>query len=143
MKTYEIVKIGSRHTICEEFFSQDVIEIFPLDSFVFSAETANELYRYIKGVSPELTGVFPILEFEDGDYLGCAAIMGIIEDGKHETSIALSVSDEDRKIVDNICRLAYYEPKSKVEQWSRLMQIVEDNDLLGKVIDYVNLELDD
>ena len=143
MKNYEIVKIGDRHEINGEFFSQDVIEIYPLDDFRFTADMANEIYMYIKGVDPDLTGAFPILEFEDGDYLGCAAIMGIIEDGKHETSIVLSVSDEDRKIVDNICRLAYYEPKSKVEQWSRLMQIVEDNDLLGKVIDYVNLELDD
>lgn len=138
MKNYEIVKIGDRHEINGEFFSQDVIEIYPLDDFRFTADMANEIYIYIKGVDPDLTGAFPILEFEDGDYIGCVAVMGIVDD-----NIVLSINDEVRIFADAYCRDCYYGEMSKVAQWSRLMQIVEDNDLLEKVVDFVDMRLAD
>lgn len=143
MKQYEIVKIGDRHEINGEFFSQDVIEIYPLDSFHFSADVADEIYRYIKGVDLYLKGAFPILEFEDGDYIQCVAVMGIIDDADGNPRVVLTCDSEPVKLADTICKEAYYEPRSRVEQWSRLMQIVESNDLLEKVVDFVNLELED
>lgn len=143
MKHYEIVKVGDRHEINGEFFSQDVIEIYPLDDFVFGAEMADEIYRYIKGVDIGLKGAFPILEFEDGDYLRCIAVMGIIDDDKDDPQVILTMAKNAVAIADAICQEAYYEPRSKVEQWSRLMEIVEHNDLLESVVDFVDLELAD
>lgn len=141
MKQYEVVKIGSRHSINGEFFSQDVIEIYPLDDFVFIKETADELYKYIKSVDPKLNGVFPILEFEDGDYIGCVAVMAIVEKEGKEPQLILSVDLDTRNIADEYCRDRYYNPKTKVEQWSRLMQIADHNDLFEKIVDYVDVEL--
>ena len=143
MKQYEIVKIGDRHEINGEFFSQDVIEIYPLDCFHFSADMANQIYIYIRSVDLYLKGAFPILEFEDGDYIQCVAVMGIIDDDEGKPQVVLTVDSEPVRLADAICKEAYYAPRSKVEQWSRLMDIVENNDLLEKVVDFVNLELED
>ena len=143
MKQYEIVKIGDRHEINGEFFSQDVIEIYPLDCFHFSADMANQIYIYIRSVDLYLKGAFPILEFEDGDYIQCVAVMGIIDDDEGKPQVVLTVDSEPVRRADAICKEAYYAPRSKVEQWSRLMDIVENNDLLEKVVDFVNLELED
>lgn len=141
MKQYEIVKIGKRHEINGEVFAQDVVELYPLDNFVFGEDASWEIYRYIRGIDENLRGVFPILEFEDGDYIGCVAVMEITDDD--EPSVILSIDQTAKGIADAVCRDAYYEPMSKVEQWAKLMQIVEDNDMLGKVIDFVGMQLSD
>lgn len=142
MNEYVIVKIGDRHEINGEFFSQDVIEIYPLDDFTFCRDMANEVYRYIKGVDIDLKGAFPILEFLDGVYLGCVAVMGIIDNEDGTPKVVLTCDPEPVKLADAYCRDAYEEPRSKVEQWSRLMEICETNDLLERVVDFVNLELE-
>lgn len=138
MKDYLIVKIGDRHSIGCEFFSQDVIELYPLDEFVYSEDSASEYYEYIKGINPDLEGAFPILEFEDGVYLGCVGVLAIVGD-----DIALTIDDEPREIADAFCRDCYEYEKSSAVQWARLIQIVEENniDLLGNIIDFVDEEL--
>ena len=142
MTEYEIVKIGNRHEINGEFFSQDVIEIYPLDRFVFSADMADEIYRYIKGVDETLEGAFPIIEFEDGEYMRCVAVLGIVDNGG-KPRVVLTDNPESRALADAYCRDCYYEKRSKVEQWSRLMEICERHDLLESVVDFVDLELSD
>ena len=138
MKQYEIVKIGERHEIQGEFFSQDVIEIYPLDDFAFSGDMAEEILTYIKSVDPDLEGAFPILEFEDGDYIRCVGVMGIIGD-----DVVLTTRYEPVNLADNICKEVYYNEQSKVMQWSKLMRIVEDNDLFERIVDFVDCELVD
>ena len=142
MRQYEVVKIGDRHEIDGEFFSQDVIEIYPLDSFRFDSDMAEEIYTYIKGVDEDLTGAFPILEFEDGDYIRCVAVLGIIgKKNDFKQDVMLSIDPEVTRIADDYCKDCYYSDVSNVAQWSRLMQICEDNHLLEKVVDFVNMEL--
>ena len=143
MIEYEIVKLGGRHEINGEFFSQDVIEIHPLDKFSFNADMANEIYRCIKSVDNDLKGAFPILVFEDGDYLGCVGVLGIVDDENGEEQVILSVDMDVCETANEFCRDCYYCEKSKVVQWSRLMQIVEDNDLLTRVIDFVDMQLEE
>jgi len=142
MREYEVVKIGNRHTIKGELFSQDIIEIYPLDDFRYNQFFADQIYTFIKGVDEDLTGAFPILAFDDGEYSGCVAVLAIVEkeDGEGET-VVLSVGEKVRSIADEYCKDAFYGGLSKVEQWSKLMDIAEKNDLLGEVVDFVDLKI--
>lgn len=142
MREFEIVKIGNRHTIKGELFSQDIIEIYPLDDFRYNQFFADQIYTFIKGVDEDLTGAFPILAFDDGEYSGCVAVFAIVEkvDEDGETVI-LSVGEKARRIADEYCKDAFYRSKSKVEQWSELMDIAERNDLLSEMVDFVDLKI--
>lgn len=142
MREYEIVKIGNRHSIKGELFSQDIIEIYPLDEFKYNQFFADQIYTFIKGVDEDLSGAFPIIAFDDGEYAGCVAVFAIMEkvDEDGETVI-LSVGEKARKIADEYCKDAFYRGKSKVEQWSELMDIAEKNDLLSEMVDFVDLKI--
>lgn len=140
MRDYEIVKIGNIHKIGNEVFSKDVIEIYPLDEFHFNAGFADELYIYIKGVDEEFTGAFPILAFDDGIYSECVGVLAIVPKENGE-EIVLSVSPEPREIAHKFCKDAYFNDKSDVEKWSKIMRIVDDYDLLNEVIDFVDLQI--
>ena len=140
MKDYLIVKNGDRHSIGCEFFSQDIIELYPLDEFVYDECSAIEYYTYIKGIADGLEGAFPICEFEDGVYLGVVGVLAIMDD-----EVTLTIADEPREIADAICRDCYEYEKPKAVQWARLMQIVEENDndneLFEKIVDFVDNEI--
>ena len=47
MREYEVVKIGNRHAIKGELFSQDIIEIYPLDEFKYNQFFADQIYTFI------------------------------------------------------------------------------------------------
>ena len=44
-------------------------------------------------------------------------------------------------IADEYCKDAFYHGLSKVQQWSKLMEIAEDNDLLSEMVDFVDLKI--
>ena len=60
------------------------------------------------------------------------------EDGE---TVVLSVGEKARRIADEYCKDAFYRGKSKVEQWSKLMDIAEQNDLLSEMVDFVDLKI--
>lgn len=142
MREYEVVKIGNRHSINGELFSQDIIEIYPLDEFKYNQFFADQIYTFIKGVDEELTGAFPILAFDDGEYSGCVAVLAIVEkEDEDGETVVLSVGERARKIADEYCKDAFYRGMSDVEQWSKLMDIAEKNDLLSEMVDFVDLQI--
>ena len=142
MREYEVVKIGARHTINGELFSQDIIEIYPLDDFKYNQFFADSIYTYIKGVDEDLTGAFPILAFDDGEYSGCVAVLAIVEKEDEEgETVVLSVNPKARMIADEYCKDAFYHGLSKVQQWSKLMDVAEKHDLLSEMVDFVDLQI--
>ena len=142
MREYEVVKIGNRHSINGELFSQDIIEIYPLDDFRYNQFFADSIYTYIKGVDEDLSGAFPILAFDDGEYSGCVAVLAIVEkEDEDGETVVLSVGERARKIADEYCKDAFYRGMSDVEQWSKLMDVAEKHDLLSEMVDFVDLQI--
>lgn len=142
MREYEIVKIGNRHSIKGELFSQDIIEIYPLDEFKYNQFFADQIYTFIKGVDEDLSGAFPILAFDDGEYSGCVAVLAIVErEDEDGETVVLSVGEKARKIADEYCKDAFYRGMSDVEQWSKLMDVAEKHDLLSEMVDFVDLQI--
>lgn len=138
MTEYEIVKIGKTHVLGDEFVSQDVIEIYPLDTFEYSWDFAVQMYNFIKGVDERLIGAFPICKFDDEQYAGVVAVLGIIKDENGKDSVGLSIDKECLDLADSYCNLAYNNEDTEVQTWARLMQIVDECEILTDVVDFVN-----
>ena len=138
MIEYEIVKIGKTHYLGDEIISQDVMEIYPLDVFFFTWDYAIELYKYIKGVDNRLTGAFPICKFDDGVYIGVVGVLGIQTDAKGKETVGISIDPECLQIADYYCSIAYNNEDSKVQNWAKVMSIVDECDIFDDVVDFIN-----
>lgn len=137
MTEYEIVKIGKTHFLGEDYISQDVIEIYPLDTFKYNWDFAVEIYNYIQGVDNRLTGAFPICKFVDGVYNGVVGVLGILRDSNGKDTVGLSIDKESLELADSYCSAAYSD-NNEVQTWAKLMQVVDDCDILNEVVDFVH-----